>query len=162
MSKQITLIMEINSIKILSTGVTIEGTDGKGKVTFERKEPHDDFVESIRKLNRHLVVIDEVFNENPKNLLEADLEPYKCNGFSLHGTGESMSIIIKGQKKLSTGSVYSFNTPRTYLVGDDYIGERQLRKDIKKAIGEAKLFLEGKIEPTPIEAAIIDNGKGDK
>lgn len=157
MSNQITLIMEINSIKILEAGVTIEGTDGKGKVTFERKEPHGDFTESIRKLNRHLIIIDEIFDGNPKELSEEDIEPYKCNGFSLHGQGDNMAIVLKGQKKLTSGKVYTFNTPRTYLVGADYIGERQLRKDIKKAIGEAKLFLDGKIEPTPIEAAIIDN-----
>jgi len=161
MSNQINIIMEINSIKILESGVNIEGTDGKGKVTFERKEPHADFTEAIRKLNRHLCIIDEIFEGNPKDLDELLLEPYKCNGFSLYGSGESTAIILKGQKKLTSGNVYTFNTPRVYLVNSDYIGERQLRKDIKKAIGEAKLFLDGKIEPTPIEAAIIDNQNGE-
>ncbi len=121
MSNQINIIMEINSIKILEAGVTIEGTDGKGKVTFERKEPHEDFTQAVRKLNRHLVIIDEIFEGNPKDLSELLLEPYKCNGFSLHGSGDGMAIILKGQKKLSSGKVYSFNTPRHYLVGDEYI-----------------------------------------
>lgn len=109
--------MEITSVKVLQKEVTIVGDDGKGEVTYTRKsDAHKDFVSSM-----------ELLHEHYKNICEEPKEAkVHVNGFSLFGAGETMSVIIKGHKILTTDKISTMNTPKTSLSNGDYEFERKL------------------------------------
>lgn len=137
--------MEIKSVKVLQKEVVIIADDGKGEVIYTRRsEPHKDFINSIEELDVHLANINE----------ESDEAVLHVNGFSLYGTGEAMSVILKGQKILSTDKVFSMNSPKTTLKGGDYELENKLYKILMKVVDQAAQYLQGKINPTPIEEEI--------
>ena len=140
--------MEITSVKILQKEVTITADDGKGEVVYTRKaEPHNDFTATMEGLTDHLR---NIFEE-PKDV------NIHVNGFALFGAGESLAVIIKGQKILSTDKTGTINTPKTTLKGGDYEHERKLYKALMKVVDQAAQYLNGKINPTPIETAIQQN-----
>jgi len=151
--------MDIRNVKILDDVVEIFGVNSQGRITFEsRSEPHKDFVNTVRVLNRHLVVINEqVETADPNKLKEADLEPYRVNGFQLFGSGDSLSIMLKGQKRLGNNKVFSMNTPKIYTENEDYAFSHTLYIEIMAAVEEANKYMEGKLEELPIEKVIGEN-----
>lgn len=115
--------------------------------------PHQTFIDAMRKLVGHLVIISE---EVPTVKIKkyADLvvdekltERYRVCGFTVSGEGEMEGIIITGYKTLSNGLGYVFNTPNTRVENEGasaYPFIAELLEDIEAVKNETEEYLKGK------------------
>jgi hypothetical protein len=127
---------------------------------------HDDMRNAMKKLHAHLAVIceevdgakirdietiEEYDEENHKdNGIEYKISRFSVDSFTIKGTGENLSVVLSGSKRLSTDDYVALTSPKTELDGD-YKFVHELRAAIDDCVFEVEEYMNGKSKPKMIQ-----------
>jgi len=149
---------EISKIKILNKSVNIsyqkhifreENGEEKPIVNdhdiISREQPHDDFVNAMKKLRKHVIDICELHGA-------VNLDDIEVSGVTFSGLDddETAKVIITCQRRLTNNKTFTINTPLTTLFDESkYSGAEDLDNKCSEIRTEAFAFLDGKVKENP-------------
>ena len=121
---------------------------------------HDDLENSFKELDVFLAHIDGAFsswsiNQTPIQELEENekLDSYHVNSFKISGNDENISVVLKGTKGVSLGTM-NVETPKIKLNGG-YLYILELTERLRVTTQEVELYMDGKSAPK-FEQASMD------
>ncbi|OLY92477.1 hypothetical protein SAMN05444008_102407 [Cnuella takakiae] len=130
---------------------------------------HDDLKAAFRKLDAHLAVICEEIPADAISNMD-DLLPYDedvhatgsiehkvsmftVNSFRLEGDSDNQSVILVGEKQLTTGDFVKLETPKTHL-DSSYPFAHELNIALIDLVGEVEEYMQGKQAP-PVQQELF-------
>lgn len=135
---------------------------------------HDDMKLAFQALHPHIAVICEEVEISPEldiksiqkfdadvhkeGSLEHKISHFTVSGFKITGGGDNESLVLIGEKRLSTGDHVGLTTPKINLDDYPYSFIADLRAAVNNCILEVEEYMNGKCAPK-LEQSAMDFGE---
>jgi len=127
---------------------------------------HDGMFNAFSNLNIHLAIIDDAFKISGIEVTSLDAleehaitENYHVNKFSVSGENEDESIVIEGEKWVTTGSI-TIASPKIKTKSSNYPFFEELREAIENCRSEVEAYMNGKSAPKAEQAEFDFSSNG--
>lgn len=120
----------------------------------------DSLKDAFAALNVHLACIDDSFINIDKEtasfhqfLNDDSTFRYRVRGIKVRGSGDGMTVILYGTKRISLGGLINIDTPKIALDNlSGYQWYNELKESVEKILEEVSLYREGNyIDENPVD-----------